>query len=85
MCGGKHTWVEGYSDVLYELKHHLFCHALGLGCTVIWIFRLPPNPSGGAISGIWCTKVAYIINHIQHLANILAQNALVVGPQYVFL
>ena len=77
------AWVEGYSDVVYVLKYHLFCHALGLGCTLIWIIKLPPNPSRGAISRIWCTKVAYIMNQIQHLANILAQNLVVVGPQCV--
>jgi hypothetical protein len=76
--------VEGYSDVVYKPKYHLFSHPLGLGCTVIWIIRLPPNPSEGAISGIWCTKVTYIMNQIEHLASILAQNSLVVGPWCVF-
>jgi hypothetical protein len=37
------AWVEGYSDLVYELKYHLFHHALDLGCTVIWIIGLPPN------------------------------------------
>jgi hypothetical protein len=78
------AWAEGYSDIVYEPKYHSFWHAFGLGCMVIWIIRLPLNPSRG-ISGIWCTKVTYIMNQIQYLDNILAQNLLVVGPQCVFL
>jgi hypothetical protein len=48
--------TEGYSDVLYEPKYHLFCHALDLGCTVIWIIRLPPNLNGEQFPGFGSPK-----------------------------